>query len=387
MIRPRLPLPEFKSVVDAENGAAGPASGLMPPTDKWVRSSYGRTVRVLMVGRGARRAAVAGIGLHTLPFIVVFTVWYAGNLGEIALPSLTWAMPIAATWIVLGPLLMFVGEIGFGRTYGELIRTSGDNWPFGEIEKWLERCDRWRIPVCALVVAVTGGAYWFGSAWLDRNILIGEKWSATWWTGAAVVCQIGWSAGHGIWGVLKSVGFVHAATSVDRNVHEPALPPWAPFRPEQAPGMESLAFFSLSTALVFSCGSVLAPAIITVALSDSISSTSSALMLAFVVVLTLGSSILFLVPTTRLRALAHLQRVVRLDTLALEIEELATRIRAEESPDTTAMEKCQLLLNLRNAIAAESPHPRNLAIVGRLPMTTFLPVLSVAGTWLGLALK
>jgi hypothetical protein len=361
----------------------------MAPSEQWITSPYSRFFNRLAVRFGWRCGIAIGIVIHSGPFLLAFVVWYVSNIVKdptsdtfARITALKLTMPIAGLWIVLGPCLMVFGEIGFGRTLGELYRTSNDGWNRLALEKSVKRVKGLAWPIASSFFVLVIAAYLFSNNWLSNTLNVGQWPDPSWIIGLLVVSQIGISAGFGIWGIVQAVNMVRVATS---TVEGPDNPPWSPLRPDQVPGMEALAFFAVTTAVVFSFGSVLAPAITIVAISAK--GFVAVLLLIAVTVLLAGSAFLFLVPTFMIRSLAHHQTIRMLSKLSLEVEQAHMELRSTPSPTEEQYRHWSALLSYWLAVSRTHARPENLLILSRLPATVLVPILSLTATFFGLFLK
>lgn len=321
--------------------------------------------------------------LHTSPFLLGFAVWFSINWDLFGGPTpLRWLMPLAAVWIPLGPSLMVLGEVGFRGTLNELARTKDDGWNLPRIEEARARVRSTALPVVWGFVSFSVFAYLLAQGWLESNLAIGSRFSVSWLMGLVTVLQLGASSGFGAWGVIQAVSLVHVATS---TVVGKRNPPWLPFHPDQAPGIEALSYFSISTAVIFSFGSVMAPAILIVAISAG--GYVAVFLMATVAVLLFGSSVLFLIPTYFIRRLTTRQRLRFLTELAGELQIAHQAARSEPSPSDHEVGRWTILLSYWKEAAGQTPHPGNLALLSRLPATVIVPFLSLVAAYLGLALK
>lgn len=361
----------------------------MAPPEQWLTSPYSRCFNRLAVRFGWRCGITLGIVIHCGPFLLAFVVWYFQNLlndpssdAFAGIMALKLTMPIAGLWIVLGPCLMVLGEIGFGRTLGELYRTSNDGWNRLALEKSVKRVNGLAWPIASAFCVLVISAFLFSNNWLSSTLNVGQWPDPSWIFGLLVVSQIGFSAGFGIWGIVQAVNMVRVATS---TVEGPDNPPWSPFRPDQVPGMEALAFFSVTTAVIFSFGSVLAPAITIVAISAK--GLVAVLLLIAVTFLLVGSAFLFLFPTFMIRSLARHQMIGLLSEISLEVEQAHLELRSTPSPTEEQYRHWSVLLSYWLAVSRTHARPENLLILSRLPATVLVPFLSLTATFLGLFLK
>jgi len=324
--------------------------------------------------------------------MIVFILWFLqGFLGDSSNAfrsgQFTWAIPVGSLWILFGPLLMTLGELEFGKTVRELRRTRGDGWPIEKIEFSVSRVNRMAWLIVAIFVMLTLVAYLLSEQWLESNLEVGERFSPSWWAGLFVLTHIGHVSGWGVWGVAKALTLTRIVSSSANYKSRSKqlgvlLPPWTPFRSDQVPGMEAIATFAIRTALLFSAGSVMAPAIALTA--NQVSAVASIPLWIAISVLLLGSSALFVVPAVWISQLANWQKAeyVRRIATRFDLSELMEPGHAEiEAP---RFEKSNLGLKIIDFTIRQPSLPENLQIFRRLPLAALIPLLSAAGTVAGI---
>jgi hypothetical protein len=379
-------------------GATGSDKSPLPAEQEWVNSPYSWTIVRLARKITTRSAVTVGLALHALVPFFVFLTWYlTRNTGpgtgticpdlKPAAAALDWMMPIAALWIVLGPTMMFVGEVNYGRALRELNRTRNDGWNFDAVDRHTRLASRLRTPVIGATTVAVLSVYISDDSWFRDCLGVSSSDNLfPYIAGLLVLTQMGLSIGLGVWGVFKSIGFIFAATRFPKHHDSGPMPPWTPFRPDQVPGLESLSTFNLRTAFVFSSGSVMGPAISIIAVTGDFTGVQLLILWVSVAVLFLGSSVLFLVPTVRLRKLAARLRNDYLTDLGKQIESLQRSSGSPPASDTARFE-LQNLVDTYALASTQTAFPDNLQIVSRIPASIMIPVLSLVGTYVGLLTK
>jgi len=359
----------------------------------WAVSPYSRLAIRLAHRRNSESRYLFLIPLGAaLPPMIVFILWFLqGFLGESSNAfrsgQFTWAIPVASLWILFGPLLMTLGELEFGKTVRELRRTRNDGWPIEHIEFCVSRVNRIAWLIVAIFVMLTLVAYLLSEQWLETNLEVGERFSPSWWAGLFVLTHIGHVSGWGVWGVAKALTLTRIVSSSANYKSRSKqlgvlLPPWTPFRSDQVPGMEAIATFAIRTALLFSAGSVMAPAIALTA--NKVSAVASIPLWIAILVLLLGSSALFIVPAVWISQLARWQKAeyVRRIATRFELPGLMEPVHAEIG--APRIEKSDFGLNLIDFAIRQPSLPENLQILRRLPLAALIPLLSAAGTVAGI---
>ena len=362
-------------------------------TRLWAVSPYSRFAMRLSRRRCSESQILFLVPLGAaLPPMIVFLFWFLrGSIDEstntFQSGPFTWAIPVASLWILFGPLLMTLGESGFRSLLDELRRTERDDgWPIDKIEAAVHRVNRMAWKIVAPFVALTLIAYLLTGQWLKDNLEVGARFTPSWLAGLFVLLHIGHVSGWGIWGVAKALTLTRIASSPSNYKSKSrqlgvVLPPWTPFRSDQVPGLEALATFSIKTALIFSAGSVMVPAIALTA--NQISAVASIPLWIAVFVLLLGSSALFLVPAVWITQLTRWQKTEYVRRVATNFN-LSGLIQLDQAEiDALEIEKSELGVNLIDFATRQPSLPENLQIFRRLPLAAFIPILSAAGTVAG----
>jgi hypothetical protein len=370
----------------------------LPENRDWVNSPYSWLIVRLARTMDTRVAVAVGFALNAILPFIVFIVWYltretgpgtgrsCQDLNSVA-SELNWMVPIASLWIVLGPTMMFIGEVNYGRTLRELRRTRHDGWNFDAVDNHTQMASRLRIPIIGAVTVAILSVYIGGHDWFHNCLGVSSKDNLVpYVAGLFVLIQMGLSVGLGMWGVYKSIGFIFAATRFPKTRGATPIPPWTPFRPNQVPGLEALSKFNLKIALVFSSGSVMTPAISIIALYGDFSGLQLIILLTSVMVLLLGSSVLFMVPTVKLRKLASRLHNDYLTDLGKHIEHLKQVANKPNATQNTWLE-LQHLIDTYTLATTQTAFPSNLQVLSRIPASIVLPLLSLTGTYVGLLLK
>jgi hypothetical protein len=327
------------------------------------------------VRRTTRRQRVAGFCLFALVPSVLFWWWYLTAVQH-RLPheagSLAYAMPAAAAWVALAPVLMQHGEFVLERLVKAFARMGGyTGWNLEAMQRELDRMDRayyavvlplGLLPPLALALSYRqlGGILPIGST-LDRV------------AGLAVITAVGLASASGLWGAAKALLLVAVATAT-------ATPTWQAFHSDRIWGLRQLYSFAWSEGTIFSFGALFIPAML--AVQPRLSAASKVIVWCFVVLLLVGGLALFSVPTLLLARLAQRRKDAALDALApLIADAIADAQKIDRLPLTRAMRarwRLDAMLRLRQEMVSAAAAPFSFDYIARASATLVLPALLTA---------
>lgn len=198
--------------------------------------------------RGALPALLS-VTLLGMPPAALYYWWLLADLHRPAAVEVPLA--VAGTWLVLGPVLMLFGERAFARSFTTIEREPG-RWDLDAIHRALASTARWYWPVELFSVAVGLGAYLLGARGISTVLDLGDPPSARFLAGAVLIAWVALICGAGLWGVLRSVRCIHAATRSNAA--------WLPFRPRSLQSLHHLNSLALMAASCASASGVLLPA-------------------------------------------------------------------------------------------------------------------------------
>lgn len=353
----------------------------VPPwtlSSRWAVSWTTRVAVRLVRLRYDRQAPVwAFVVATTLVFSVapfaVFVVWMFQGEHRFSAEdygSLRATMFVAGTWVIWGPALTTLWELHYLRSTSVWDEAAvGEGWRLDEIARSRNRVDKLYLPICWGFAAVACAAFYFAMEPLDALFATGDPSQAVWWVGFLVVGYIGWVSGNGVWGVVKTLSLARAITRSDVD--------YFPFRPSQVASLERLSDFVFTTALFFSVGSVFVPALWQA--SQDFAATAKFFVFLAVIVLLLGGFACFVLPIAMLTRLADQQRVNRLAEFSSAIETRYARVmeacNQELKVEESLRDELTSLLELRAAVAAESPVPVSQVLLVRAGQTVVVPAV------------
>lgn len=200
--------------------------------------------------------------------------------------TLRWAIPLAAAWVTIGPMLMQHGEFKLESVVTDFARSGlAHGWDIPAIQRRIDLLDRFYYPVVVPVGLTPALALALSFGPLDEVIPVAS--AANRVAGLIVIGTVGISSASGIWGVAKTLALVHAATTTARIQ-------WRAFRHERVWGVQQLYSFAWTEGLIFSCGAVFVPAMLGV--QPQLTAVSSVIVWVFVVLLLLGGVTVFSIP-------------------------------------------------------------------------------------------
>lgn len=336
------------------------------------RSPAIRVPRAVGWTGGSRwRERLLAFAIFTLAPSIAFWWWFLTgvrhDVGH-SYHALLYAMPLASTWLIIGPLLMQQWEFNVEYVLARLEATKSDGgWDLATVRRAARDADRgyWWFVIPMTVTAPV--AFWLAyPAYESQLALHGATQQVT---GLAVVLVLGAIDSNGWWAAYKSIALVRAATR-----HVAAT--WRPFGPVTPTGLAELTRFCWSTAIMFSAGSVSLPALYII--QARLSAGARTIITAFVVLLVLGGLLLYTLPISWLRRLGESQKR---KSLALVTPVLARALREVGRLDQQTPAEVQrrwysfdMAMRLRMEITAQNPVALP-GLVTRAATTLILPVL------------
>lgn len=233
-----------------------------------------RWARQRACDRGAL-PAVLSVAVLGAPPAALYYWWLVAELEGPVTARIPFA--ISGTWLVLGPVLLLIGERAFARSFTVIDREPG-RWDLDAIHRTLASTARWYWPVELFAVAVGLGAYLLGRQGISGELQLGAPPSLRFLVGAALIAWVSLICGAGLWGVLHSVRAIHVATRSNAA--------WLPFRPRSLQSLQHLNSLALVLAGSASASGVLLPAFW--AVHPSLSPGGQALVLVASVSIGLG---------------------------------------------------------------------------------------------------
>lgn len=365
--------------VQSGSSVAASCPGAGADQDRLRRTSYRSAIGSLCLrlsesrfGRDQPVRVAFALGL--IPFSVGVG-WMVFRLRPSDVPAARWIVVSSAVlWMLLAPVLMTWGQTwveSLLRSADEDARASGIS--MDDAYKVVERIDRMVKPMsfgfAAVVALVFLGARSAIPTYVQVPLGPGEL-----VVGLVLFSFVGLTSGEGVWGVFKTVVLERALTRIDW--------PWYPFEPWPIETLRKLGRYSYTTALIFSAGALFLP--MTLALfyeSDEVLPRAAALF--GVLVLSLGSSVLFVYPYWQIHRLAQRQRQSALRTIGESIEcSLPPGLRRSSHEDASADAgsgdvEAMLAIWTRMKDEPVSPIESLGLFVRRFSSTLVLPVLVV----------
>lgn len=343
----------------------------MPALRTWV-SPYTSVPRLLSWARRSRpRQRLATVAIFALVPTALFWWWFTTAVVDRMNghpPTMRWAIPTAALWVTISPLLMQQAEFRLEKLLHEFGRYGPRaGWDLDAIRRCVGWWDRAFYPLVLPVGLAPLLALSLSFRPLDTVIPVHSGWQRA--AGLVVIGAVGLCSAAGIWGISKAIALVYAATS-----H--AQLRWTPFRTERAWGIRQLYAFAWVEGLMFSCGALFVPAMLGV--QPQLTAASKVIVWTFVVLLFIGGLTVFSIPVWLLYRLSRDSQERALDSFAPAIED-AVRVVAAPGGSTHALIERELArldvtLRLREVIAATEPAPFSFGYVGRAATTLLLPI-------------
>lgn len=343
----------------------------MPRLSTWV-SPYTWVPRRMPWDPGSRaRQRLTGVAIFAGAPTALFWWWYTTAVVDrldSQPPTLLWAIPTAALWITISPLLMQQAEFNLEDLLVEFDRHGADaGWNVAAMQARIRRWDRafYLLVLPVGLAPMLALALSFG----PLNALIPVQSTLHRIAGLVVIGAVGVCSAAGIWGISKVIALIHAATR-DARLR------WTAFRAERAWGIRQLYTFAWVHGLYFSCGALFAPAMLGVL--PELTRTSRVIVGVFLVLLLLGGVTVFSVPVWSLYQVSRASQDRALRELTVTIEEVAGAVT---EPDRDSVEIIQrdltrldLALRLREIIDATEPAPFSFGFIGRAATTLLLPI-------------
>lgn len=330
----------------------------------WV-SPYTSVPRLLPWARLSRaRQRIATVAIFALIPTVLFWWWYATAVVDRidTQPStLIWAIPTAALWVTISPLLMQQAEFNLEDVLEVFGRHGQDaGWNIEAMQAAVRRWDRAFYVVVIPVGLAPMVALALSFEPLDAYIPVQSVINRI--AGLIVIGAVGVCSAAGIWGISKVLALISEAT-------RGAMLRWTAFRAQRAWGIGQLYSFAWVRGLFFSCGGLFAPAMLGVL--PELTLGSRIIVEVFLVLLLLGGVTVFSIPVWQLHQVS-LQSQERALEDATETVKDPGRVSTEiVQRDLTRLD---LALRLRTVIAATDPAPFSFGFVGRAATTLLLPI-------------
>ncbi|WP_329109866.1 hypothetical protein OG792_13585 [Micromonospora sp. NBC_01699] len=343
----------------------------MTAVETWVSPYTSVPRRVPRAGPARHRQRLACAAIFALGPTALFWWWFATAVVDRmgSQPStMRWAIPTAALWVSLSPLLMQQAEFRLENLLREFSRHGGRaGWDLGAIQRCVDSWDR----AFYLLVLPVGLAPLVALALsfepLDAVIPVHHGWHRA--AGLVVIGAVGLCSAAGIWGISKAIALVYAATKGAR-LH------WTPFRTERAWGIRQLYTFAWVEGLMFSCGALFVPAMLGV--QPQLTPASRAIVWVFVVLLFGGGLTVFSIPVWLLYRLSRESQERALDTFAPAIEDAVRVVTAPGNSAHPLIERewsrLDVALRLRQVIVTTEPAPFSFGYIGRAATTLLLPI-------------
>lgn len=316
---------------------------------------------------------------------ILFFIWFAGIVADLS-TSIIIELCFASGWMLLSPYLMGRTEYRLAGLLNQFAidnrnaRSGNKGWNLKECINQLHKINKLYWIVTSLSTVVFVGFFVIFDN-LIASVLEIENITPPMLTFGAICMLItGFATGNGVWGLLK-------ARKLYWTIHKSAEIDWYPFRVKQIAGLEQLTKDGFAVAIVFSFGAFFAP--IALRIYFQTESNIKYIALVGVIVLVLGSAVLFTLITVIIYRLGKSSRENVLEIIADKIEyyllcsslEFMSEQTQIDSPEKPEMEFRDLLL-LQNSIYSAETHSaivsylKNLFLVILIPIClTFLPQL------------
>jgi len=331
---------------------------------------------VFFSGNLARQRLGAFLIFSMVP-TALFWMWFlleTRHQVDARFEAISYALPIASLWIALGPLCMQHGEFLLERYFAVFSRDAGAaDLDLSEVQKSISAIDRWYFRTSVPLAVIVPLAFLVTFPQVQTAIGASEVWR---YLGAVVFAQVGFVAGSGIWGVVKVLRIAVSVAAIARDPDRSAALRWQPFRPTQKATYASVYTTIGGIGVIFSLGSLVIPMLL--AVLPALHPVAQVVVIFFVGLFFIGGLVVFIVPVHLLHLVLEEQKRGILDEIADDIESVTRTIREEKekrSPELTLhYQELGVFLQLRAAVAAESPLPPAARVISRSVATLILPI-------------
>jgi hypothetical protein len=323
-----------------------------------------------------RRRPAAQVGVNLLVFTAVptglFWYWFLADVrpalgGDMA--SLRWAMPLAAVWITVGPLLMQIGEFIEERWLDLLRRSAALGWNLPAVRHQRETLGRFYYPATLTGALAATTSLALALPALREIIPIDGTWSHI--AAFVVIAQVGFTSSSGVHGAVKAITVPGASL-------RGATLRWGPFRPAELGSIRASYRCYTVFGVLFSVGTVFVPALTFV--EGSFSGGARFIVWMFIGALLVNGTAMFVVPSARLYIALRRAKDATLERLDHPVERLFNQVIRdgdEVRQEMFAVHRALTnLLALRRDIAAVPLVPSGRALLN-VTLTVVIPITSL----------
>ncbi|WP_327358009.1 hypothetical protein [Streptomyces sp. NBC_01304] len=320
-------------------------------------------------GRTAER--ICNFLIFSLTPTGLFWFWFLTDVRhEIPekLSDLHIAMPLAALWITLAPLLMQQSEY-MERDIIEAFNREGpiNGWAMADIQRKLHSADRLYYKLVTPLAISAPVALALSLPSLRSVISVDSTWKYV--AGVVVIFQVGFTSATGLWGVIKAMMAVPLAVRTVRLR-------WSAFRSSISP-LADLTYSSLQKfGVMFSLGALFVPALYVVRIE--LNPVAQVVVFTFSAFLLFGGLCFFAVPAIFFSRMMERHKLEVLDRLAPPIESILEKLQRINTLSTDEAihlnYSLKALLQARSEMASQSSLPPSFRLLARSATTLILPI-------------
>lgn len=326
---------------------------------------------------GIRSAVLANFLLFGLPFWLIFNYGFF-NFSAFSAENaiLLSTVYIAGFWIVLGPIAIMLWEKALAIWAQKLVRLANESGiAEAKIYEILRHRKTYNAVFCSFYALAAIVCFNLAIPFL-RPIISIPEYSPLYWLTTLVLAQIGFATGIGAAGVVWSSMAYSQLAKLNLA--------WQPFHEDRRGGYLFLVQFLLITAGLFSVGSIIVPAAISIgAQSDPMTNGVIIGLIALYSVLIMLS---FAVPSGSIAQMVSHGRQNYLRPLNQEINRIASiavygdpATREEPKTNLDLLQKAALLATFHEHVLNRSTALLSLPGVIRVLFTASLPVIAAVG--------
>lgn len=305
---------------------------------------------------------------------VLFSYW-TYKAASVDLPhtyrGLGIGLPFAALWAFLSPLWILIGENAAARWLVLAMNDTRSGWNARGAERWQRRVNRIYYPMSLL--GAVGGAIIFAfvrSTPLEKVAELPGHWGLA--VGFIVIAQTGFIALTGLYGVIRWVAVVMAATSR-------ADLAWQPFQAQRPPALSRVYQVSLMGAVFFSCAALFIPTLLVIA-AGQLHPVARVVLWTFMVLMFFGGLLIFTLPIAAVVAALRRGKSRYLEPLESRLDRLIGEFLGDPTPrhqDSLATaDAIQRLLAIRGCVTDARVFPL-ARTVSRALLTVVIPIASL----------
>jgi hypothetical protein len=284
---------------------------------------------------------------------------------------LLFTMFLASSWLWLGPLLVYQWENRFAQFIEDLsLRAGKENWTIQNIIRKSKRMDQFRHLFTISFIIIAAASEILGMP-VYKELGINEGWTdVVQWLIIIIVIIVGYTAGIGVWGVIKGTYIVYLVRFT--NIQ------WKPFHHDHTGGILFISNFTLFTTIVFSSGAIIVP--FWLEITSELAGLEKVLALSWILIFSACVAVSFIIPTYFLSRLALKRKNDYLDSIGGRIEtkseELLHGVPPRPGKDNPKTDDTKLedLMLLYESVSKVLIYPLGLANMVKLVLSVFAPI-------------